>query len=88
MKNFQFSIFNFQKEKGFTLFVAMIVMGTLLLVSAGIVALHERQPCFGRRVIFPGGIAHVLQERGRDDTERIFEAGGSERSSNRRRHIV
>lgn len=32
-----------QNQKGFTLFVAIVVMGTLLLVAAGIVSLATRQ---------------------------------------------
>ncbi len=40
-KNFQFSIFNFQK--GFTLFVALVVTGTLLLIAAGVVSLAVKQ---------------------------------------------
>ncbi|MDO8569484.1 MAG: hypothetical protein Q7R89_01750 [bacterium] len=32
-----------QNQKGFTLFVAMIVMGTLLLIAAGVVSLAVRQ---------------------------------------------
>lgn len=41
MKNFQFSIFNFQK--GFTLFIAITIMGTLLLIATGIVNLSVKQ---------------------------------------------
>jgi len=43
MNNFQFSIFNFQKglpraqSRGFTLFISIIVTGTLLLVATAIV---------------------------------------------------
>ncbi len=44
MKNFQFSIFNFQKtERGFTLFVALVVTAVLLLVSSGMITLAVRQ---------------------------------------------
>ena len=52
MKNFQFKIFNFQEDlpnskrsfaSGFTLFIAMVVMGTILLIATGIVSLATRQ---------------------------------------------
>lgn len=39
-KNFQFSISNFQK--GFTLFVAVVITGTLLLIATGVVNLALR----------------------------------------------
>ncbi|MSR87891.1 MAG: hypothetical protein EXS69_01850 [Candidatus Zambryskibacteria bacterium] len=42
-KNFQFSIFNFQKERGFTLFIAVVITGTLLLISTGIINLAVKQ---------------------------------------------
>ena len=51
-KNFQFSIFNFQKDlphskrsfaSGFTVFVALIVTGTLLLISSAVVNLAVKQ---------------------------------------------
>lgn len=45
MKNFQLSIFNFQKkaEAGFTLLLSIIVMGTLLLIATGIINLAFKQ---------------------------------------------
>lgn len=44
MKNFQFSIFNLQKnQKGFTLFIAIVVTATLLLVSTGIVSIALKE---------------------------------------------
>ena len=41
MKNSQFTIHN--RQKGFTLFIALIIMATLLLISTGIVALAVRE---------------------------------------------
>lgn len=45
MKNFQFSIFNFQKgkTKGFTLFLSLVIAGTLLLVATSITSLAVKQ---------------------------------------------
>lgn len=39
---------NTKKESGFTLFIAMVVMGTMLLVAAGIVSLAVRQTTISR----------------------------------------
>jgi Tfp pilus assembly protein PilX len=44
MKNFQFSIFNFQKNQdGFTLLIAIVITATLLLVSTGIVSVAVKE---------------------------------------------
>lgn len=43
MKKLKFSIFQYKRNQGFTLFVAMVVTGTLLLVSAGVISLAVRQ---------------------------------------------
>jgi len=41
--NFQFSVFNFQEQKGFALFLSVVITGTLLVIATGMVALAYKQ---------------------------------------------
>ena len=55
----------------------------ILLVAFGIIFVHERQPILDGGVFLPGGIAGVLQERGRYHANGILKAGRPQRIRDR-----
>ena len=59
----------------------------ILLVAIGIIFVHERQPGLDGRVFLPGGVAGVLEERGRDHANGILKPRRSQRVGDRSRRI-